>query len=262
MLAACGGGEDGEADAATPTPTAEPTTASGELIATATPFASRPTPTIVKDDGNGGGSTPTGGGTEGGTATPTPAGTQAATERTHVVVVGDTLSAIADRYDSTLEAIMEANGITDASLIFVGQELTIPGVVAAPEATATTEAGSLVHVVVEGDTLSGLAEHYGTTIAAITEANSLTDSVIWIGQELTIPEAAPAPEATPTATPGSGSDGSGPSSYTVQDGDTATDIAAAFNVTLPALAEANDLTIEELNNLVVDQVLTIPVSGE
>ena len=262
MLAACGGGEDGEADAATPTPTAEPTTASGELIATATPFASRPTPTMVKDDGNGGGSTGTGGGTEGGTATPTPAGTQAATERTHVVVVGDTLSAIADRYDSTLEAIMEANSITDASLIFVGQELTIPGAAAAPEATATPQAGSLVHVVVEGDTLSGIAEHYGTTIAAITEANSLTDSVIWIGQELTIPEAAPAPEPTPTATPESGSDGSGPSSYTVQDGDTATDIAAAFNVTLAALAEANDLTIEELNNLVVGQVLTIPVSGE
>ena len=261
MLAACGGGEDGEADAATPTPTAEPTTASGELIATATPFASRPTPTMVKDDGNGGGSTGTGGGTDA-TPTPTPAATQAATERTHVVVVGDTLSAIADRYDSTLEAIMEANSISDASLIFVGQELTIPGVAAAPEATATTQAGSLVHVVVEGDTLSGIAEHYGTTIAAITEANSLTDSVIWIGQELTIPEAAPAPEPTPTATPESGSDGSGPSSYTVQDGDTATDIAAAFNVTLAALAEANDLTIEELNNLVVGQVLTIPVSGE
>ena len=261
MLAACGGGEDGEADAATPTPTAEPTTASGELIATATPFASRPTPTMVKDDGNGGGSTGTGGGTDA-TPTPTPAATQAATERTHVVVVGDTLSAIADRYDSTLEAIMEANSISDASLIFVGQELTIPGAAAAPEATATPQAGSLVHVVVEGDTLSGIAEHYGTTIAAITEANSLTDSVIWIGQELTIPEAAPAPEPTPTATPESGSDGSGPSSYTVQDGDTATDIAAAFNVTLAALAEANDLTIEELNNLVVGQVLTIPVSGE
>ena len=48
----------------------------------------------------------------------------------------------------------------------------------------------------------------------------------------------------------------------MQDGDTATDIAAAFNVTLAALAEANDLTIEELNNLVVGQVLTIPVAGE
>ncbi len=262
VLAACGGGDDGEADAATPAPTAEPTSSSGELIATATPFASRPTPTIVSDNGNSGGNTGTGGGTEGGDATPTPAATPAATERTHVVVVGDTLSAIADQYDSTVEAIMEANGITDASLIFVGQELTIPGSTAASEGTATPEAGGLVHVVVEGDTLSGIAEHYGTTVEAITEANSLTDSVIWIGQELTIPEEAPAPEPTPTATPESGSGDSEETSYTVQDGDTATDIAAAFDVTLAALAEANELTIEELNNILVGQVLTIPVPSE
>ena len=267
VLAACGGGDDGEADAATPAPTAEPTSSSGELIATATPFASRPTPTIVsnedEDDGDsngdgnsGSGGSPGGGGSADPTATPEPA------DRTHVVVVGDTLSAIADQYDSTVEAIMEANGITDASLIFVGQELTIPGSTAASEATGTPEAGSLVHVVVEGDTLSGIAEHYGTTIEAITEANSLTDSVIWIGQELTIPEAAPAPEPTPTATPESGSGDGEETSYTVQDGDTATDIAAAFDVTLAALAEANELTIEELNNILVGQVLTIPVPSE
>ena len=33
-------------------------------------------------------------------------------------------------------------------------------------------------------------------------------------------------------------------------------------MTLAALAEANDLTIEELNNILVGQVLVIPVSGE
>ena len=267
VLTACGGGDDSEADAATPAPTAEPTSSSGELIATATPFASRPTPTIVssedEDDGDsngdgnsGSGGSPGGGGSADPTATPEPA------DRTHVVVAGDTLSAIADQYDSTVEAIMEASGITDASLIFVGQELTIPGSTAAPEATGTSESGSLVHVVVEGDTLSGIAEHYGTTIEAITEANSLTDSVIWIGQELTIPEAAPTPEPTPTATPESGSGDGEETSYTVQDGDTATDIAAAFDVTLAALAEANELTIEELNNILVGQVLTIPVPSE
>ena len=273
MLAACGGGEDSEVDAATSTPTAEPTSSSGELIATATPFASRPTPTIVSDNGNDGGDGGTdGGGTEGGDATPTPTATPEAVDRTHVVVVGDTLSAIAEQYGSTIEAIMEANGITDASVIFVGQELTIAGATADPGTAATPEAGSLIHVVVEGDTLSGIAEHYGTTVEAITEANGLTDSVIWIGQELTIPEAAPAPEptatpaatptATPTATPEGGGDGGESTTYIVQDGDTATDIAAAFEVTLQALADANDLTIAELNNLLVGQELTIPVSGE
>ncbi len=270
MLAACGGGEDSEVDAATSTPTAEPTSSSGELIATATPFASRPTPTIVSDNGNDGGGN--GGGPESSDATPTATATPAAVDRTHVVVVGDTLSGIAEQYGSSVEAIMEANGITDPSVIFVGQELTIAGATADPGTAATPEAGSLIHVVVEGDTLSGIAEHYGTTVEAITEANGLTDSVIWIGQELTIPEAAPAPEptaapaatptATPTATPEGGGDGGESTTYIVQDGDTATDIAAAFEVTLQALADANDLTIAELNNLLVGQELTIPVSGE
>ena len=265
LLAACGGGDDKEADAATATatatPTAQPTSAKGELIPTATPFASRPTPTIVSESSSGGGgggnsNTNSGGGTS--NADATPAATPAPTTATHVVVEGDTLSAIADQYGVTLDAIMEANDITDASLIFVGQELTIP---AAATASDDSDAGGQTHTVVEGDTLTGIAEQYGTTVEAISEANDLTDSVIWIGQELTIPDAAPAPDPTATPTPEATSESSA-ATYTVTDGDTATGIAEAFDVTLQALADANELTIEELNNLQIGQVLNIPAAGQ
>ena len=97
------------------------------------------------------------------------------------------------------------------------------------------------------------------TIEAISEANGLTNSVIFVGQELTIPEAAPAPD--PTATPEATSE-SGPATYTVKDGDTATGIAEAFGVTLQALADANEVTIAELNNIFVGQELNIPVASE
>ena len=133
LLAACGGGDDSEADAATATPTAQPTSVKGELIPTATPFASRPTPTIVTGGGSAGGNTGNSGGgnsggdgSGGGSTGSTPTATPAPTATTHVVVEGDTLSAIADQYGVTVEAIMEENDISDASLIFVGQELTIP----------------------------------------------------------------------------------------------------------------------------------------
>jgi len=46
--------------------------------------------------------------------------------RTHVVVAGDTLSGLAQEYGTTVEAIMEANGLTNPSLIVVGQVLSIP----------------------------------------------------------------------------------------------------------------------------------------
>ena len=257
LLIACGGGDDSEADAATSTPTAQPTSKSGELIPTATPFASRPTPTIVSTESGGGG---------GGTAA-TPAATAApqSSSSTHVVAEGDTLSAIAEQYGVTIEAIMEANSIEDAALIFVGQELTIPATSSGSDGSGSTpESAGRTHVVVEGDTLSGIADQYGVTIEAISEANGLTDSVIFLGQELSIPDA---PEATPTpeatATPeATSTDGGSGTTYTVADGDTATDIATAFGVTLQALADANDTTIEGLNNLQVGQVLNIPVSGE
>ncbi len=46
--------------------------------------------------------------------------------RVHVVVEGDTLTRIAAQYGVTVTAIQDANGITDASLIFVGEHLVIP----------------------------------------------------------------------------------------------------------------------------------------
>ncbi|MYI82166.1 MAG: LysM peptidoglycan-binding domain-containing protein [Chloroflexi bacterium] len=269
LLAACGGGDDSEADAATATATATstalPTSVKGELIPTATPFASRPTPTIVSDDDDGGGGG-TGGSSDGGapqSTAPQPTATSEPTTSTHVVAEGDTLSAIADQYGTTVEAIMEANDITDASLIFVGQELTIPAAATTGDTSDDADTAGQTHTVVEGDTLTALAEQYGTTVEAISEANDLTDSVIWIGQVLTIPDAAPAPDPTPTPTPEAPAErGSSAATYTVTDGDTATGIADAFGVTLQALADANDLTIEELNNLQIGQVLNIPAAGQ
>ncbi|NOZ51381.1 MAG: LysM peptidoglycan-binding domain-containing protein, partial [Chloroflexi bacterium] len=46
--------------------------------------------------------------------------------RIHVVQAGETLSAIATRYGVSPEAIMQANGISDANAILAGSQLTIP----------------------------------------------------------------------------------------------------------------------------------------
>ena len=54
------------------------------------------------------------------TVPPSPAGT-------YVVEAGDTLSSIAARFSVTVDAISQANGITDVNSIRPGQELIIPG---------------------------------------------------------------------------------------------------------------------------------------
>jgi LysM repeat protein len=59
---------------------------------------------------------------------------------THVVVAGDTLSALAKEYGTTVEAIMEANDLSDPSLIIVDQVLSIPVGEAGPTSTPSTPA--------------------------------------------------------------------------------------------------------------------------
>ncbi|MBL8134482.1 MAG: SH3 domain-containing protein [Anaerolineae bacterium] len=47
--------------------------------------------------------------------------------RTHVVVAGDSLSRLAERYATTMYAIAAANNIYNYDLIYIGQSLIIPG---------------------------------------------------------------------------------------------------------------------------------------
>jgi LysM repeat protein len=118
ILTACGSQTAGKTpSAATATMTPRPTF-TATPPPTATPTATMtPAPT----------STPTA--TPEPTLTPTPE--VEVTPTLYDVASGDTLGGIADAYGVTIEALMEANGISNASLISVGQELVIP--VATPE---------------------------------------------------------------------------------------------------------------------------------
>ncbi|MGI6588716.1 MAG: peptidoglycan-binding protein [Peptococcia bacterium] len=55
----------------------------------------------------------------------------------YVVQAGDTLSSIAQKFGTTVEAIARANNITNPNLIFVGQVLTIPGAAVPPTPPVT-----------------------------------------------------------------------------------------------------------------------------
>ena len=52
----------------------------------------------------------------------------AVADTNYVVVAGDTLSAIAEEFAITLNDLLDANGLTVESIIYIGQVLTIPGV--------------------------------------------------------------------------------------------------------------------------------------
>jgi murein DD-endopeptidase MepM/ murein hydrolase activator NlpD len=117
----------------------------------------------------------------------------------YVVQPGDTLYSIAERFDTTVEAIVNANDIADPSLINVGQKLIIP--TAQPELVPSLEAApdSRVHPVLDGETLPSLAFHYSTTVWALRETNHLHRlGLLLPGQELTIPPPTLVITGTPT----------------------------------------------------------------
>ena len=115
----------------------------------------------------------------------------------------------------------------------------------------TTEA--VTYVVAPGDTLSRIAQEFGTSVDALVEANELTDTNIFVGQELLI--SGTGGGAAPTATPPPSTT---ITTYVVQPGDTGFGIALEFDVSLEAIAAANGLAVDDLGALTIGQELLIP----
>ncbi|MBO9314185.1 MAG: LysM peptidoglycan-binding domain-containing protein [Chloroflexus sp.] len=55
----------------------------------------------------------------------------------YVVQVGDTLSAIAERFGVTVDELVAANNLTDPNVLQVGQTLLIPSLIATPRPSLT-----------------------------------------------------------------------------------------------------------------------------
>jgi LysM repeat protein/predicted nucleic acid-binding Zn ribbon protein len=69
------------------------------------------------------------------TSTPIPADLRPGTELTYFIQAGDTLAGIAAAFNSTLDAIIDANDLEDPNAIFVGQQLVIPANIVTATAT-------------------------------------------------------------------------------------------------------------------------------
>lgn len=93
----------------------------------------------------------------------------------YVVVKGDNLYSIANKFDVSVDNIKSLNNLKSNTLQ-IGQILKIPGT----ESYATYKVKS-------GDSLWKIANTYGTTVNDLKKINNLTSSNLKIGQELLIP---------------------------------------------------------------------------
>ena len=171
-----------------------------------------------------------------------------AQERMHVVAPGENLSTIAQRYGLTLGELSAYNGVANPNMVFVGQQLSIPGSGRAPQSLAPATSTVLpgddgYYTVVRGDTLSLVARNHGMTTEDLMRLNGIANAnMVWVGQKLRVSARAAAipqqpAEAASRALPPGVADGI----YLVQAGDTLSEIAAAQGTTVQQLLVDNGL---------------------
>jgi LysM repeat protein len=109
----------------------------------------------------------------------------------HTVVAGQNLFRISLQYNTTVDALAAANNIVNPALIFVDQQIVIPGcgTDASAQTVGTPSANSgAVHIVQQGETLFQISLQYGVTVNDLAARNSITNiNLILIGQEIVIP---------------------------------------------------------------------------
>lgn len=154
----------------------------------------------------------------------------------YTIRVGDTITGIARRFNTTVNAILRANPGLDPNRLFIGQQICIPN-------SQPPVCPGFIYSVVLGDTLFTLANRFNTTVQAILQANpGLDPNMLFVGQRICIP--------VPQPPPCQGF------FYTIVAGDTLFGIAARFNTTVQAILQANPGL--DPNRLFIGQQICIP----
>ncbi|MEV4954309.1 LysM peptidoglycan-binding domain-containing protein [Paenarthrobacter nitroguajacolicus] len=187
----------------------------------------------------------------------------------YTIVRGDTISAIARRFNVDTTAVLQLNNLSATTLIYPGQTIKLKGTAtAAPAKPAppapsapSTQGSATVYTVVAGDTLGAIAAKHGVPLSSIFSWNGLNgSSIIYPGQKIKVSggsapsaPAAPAPAPAPAPLAGTGS-------YTIKAGDTLSSIASRHGVSLAALMAANN-NVTATTVIYPGQKLTIPGAG-
>lgn len=176
----------------------------------------------------------------------------------YTVRKGDTLWRIADKHNTSINALKSANRLSSET-ISTGQTLLIPGHgESAPSMGRPSAAGS--HVVRQGETFSQIARSHGVSQDALARANpaAYPDRLL-IGEKLMIPggKSTPVPSYEPPANSPAATLSS--RAHVVKRGESLGAIAKSYGIPTATLASANKL--KNANLIEPGQRLIIPSGG-
>ncbi|OAV09609.1 Membrane-bound lytic murein transglycosylase D precursor [Moraxella catarrhalis] len=172
---------------------------------------------------------------------------------THKVSAGESLTAIARRYNISLHALAKENGLSVTDGVLIGQTLKLPSDAKAESSTpsrlgntknnstrtpANTNIGITENYTVKaGESLTMLSNRFGVAIGDLAAANGLASNAnLRIGQTLKVPKLT--------------------TTYTVKAGDGLIALARRYGISTQELAKMNNL--EPTADLRIGQVLTVP----
>jgi LysM repeat protein len=167
-----------------------------------------------------------------------------ASASTYSVQKGDTLTAIASKYQTSVVDLKTLNNLA-SDLIRVSQTLQIPDGAAAPTVQASAPAPTSAYTVVKGDTLSAIARRNNISLTDLRQWNNLSGDLIIPGQQLKVANGTSTQTAT-AAQPQAAAASSSTSDYVIQSGDTLSKIAKQFGTSVTTLQQLNGLSSDRI----------------
>ncbi|GIN69680.1 D-gamma-glutamyl-meso-diaminopimelic acid endopeptidase CwlS [Bacillus sp. J14TS2] len=191
--------------------------------------------------------------------------TSSSTAKSYTVVSGDSLFNIAIKHNISLADLISWNNLT-SDLIHPGQVLKVSGSKTTASKPKESNSGSSnntntktdTYKVVSGDTLSGIAAKYGTTVSKLKSQNGLSSDLIRVGQVLKVSNSSNSASNTTKPNESKNDSSNNTSSktdtYKIVSGDTLSGIAAKYGTTVSKLKSLNGLSSDFLQ---VGQVLKV-----
>ncbi|MDN5445011.1 MAG: LysM peptidoglycan-binding domain-containing protein, partial [Pseudomonadales bacterium] len=185
---------------------------------------------------------------------------------TYTVQSGDSLTAIASKYNLGMDYIADLNNMSRTAGLRAGQKLKLTGEVPAVETPKTVEKQTTasnnstdIHVVKSGETLNSIARKYHLQLNYLAELNNLSRTAnVRVGQRLKIEgdvDSTPIKTETVAAKPQATS-GRATEAYKVKSGESLNSIASRAGMSVSELAALNNLSARA--GLQVGQTIQIP----